>query len=127
MRKLALCICENKDADQLRSKCEADQRLCFRYTDSTIPLLPKSEIQASSHLLWLFSLVCIRYGRKPRRQLFSRQASAQIRIWLYKQCITSSSTQRKGKYPYLSNEYELSNPFCSVESKLILFWICMIT
>ena len=24
--------------------CEADQRLCFRYTDSTIPLLPKSGI-----------------------------------------------------------------------------------
>ena len=23
---------------------EADQRLCFRYTDSTIPVLPKSEI-----------------------------------------------------------------------------------
>ena len=27
--------------------CAADQRLCFRYTDSNIPLLPKSEI--SSH------------------------------------------------------------------------------
>ena len=40
----AFCICENKDADQLRSNCAADQRLCFRYTDSTIPLLPKSEI-----------------------------------------------------------------------------------
>ena len=25
------CICENKDADQLRGKREADQRLCFRY------------------------------------------------------------------------------------------------
>ena len=34
------CICENKDADHR----EADQRLCFRYTDSTIPLLPKYEI-----------------------------------------------------------------------------------
>ena len=36
----ACCICENKDADQLRGDREADQRLCFRYTDSTIPLLP---------------------------------------------------------------------------------------
>ena len=44
MRKPAFCICENKDADQLRDNHEADQRLCFRYTDSTIPLLPKSEI-----------------------------------------------------------------------------------
>ena len=39
MRKPAFCICENKDADQLRSHCTADQRLCFRLTDSTIPLL----------------------------------------------------------------------------------------
>ena len=44
MRKPAFCICENKDADQLRRNREADQRLCFRYLDSTIPLLPKSEI-----------------------------------------------------------------------------------
>ena len=44
VRKPAFCICENKDADQLRSNCAADQRLCFRHTDSTTPLLPKSEI-----------------------------------------------------------------------------------
>ena len=46
VRKLAFCICENKDADQLRGKREADQRLCFRYMDSTIPLLSKSEISS---------------------------------------------------------------------------------
>ena len=46
MRKPAFCNCENKDADQLRGNREADQRLCFRYTDSTIPLLPKSEISS---------------------------------------------------------------------------------
>ena len=46
MRKPAFCICENKDADQLRGNHEADQRLCFRYTDNTIPLLPKSEISS---------------------------------------------------------------------------------
>ena len=46
VRKPAFCICENKDADQLRGNREADQRLCFRYTDSTIPLFPKSEISS---------------------------------------------------------------------------------
>ena len=46
MRKPAFCICENKDADQLCGNSEADQRLCFRYTDSTIPLLFKSEISS---------------------------------------------------------------------------------
>ena len=44
MRKPTFCIFENKEADQLRGKSEADQRLSFRYLDSTIPLLPKSKI-----------------------------------------------------------------------------------
>ena len=46
VRKPAFCICENKNADQLRGNREADQRLCFRSTDSTIPLLPKSKISS---------------------------------------------------------------------------------
>ena len=44
MGKPTICIGENKDADQLRSNCEGDHRLCFCYTDSTIPLLSKSKI-----------------------------------------------------------------------------------
>ena len=46
MRKPAFCIMRNKDADQLRGNREADQRFCFRYKDSTIPLLPKFEISS---------------------------------------------------------------------------------
>ena len=46
VRKPDFCICENKDADQLRGNREADQRLCFSYTDSTIPLLPITEISS---------------------------------------------------------------------------------
>ena len=46
MRKPAFSICENKGADQLRGNREADQRLSFRYIDSTIPLLSKSEISS---------------------------------------------------------------------------------
>ena len=46
VRKPFFCICVNKDADQLRGNHEADQRLCFRYTDSTIPLLSKSKISS---------------------------------------------------------------------------------
>ena len=133
IRKPDFCICENKDADQLRGNREADQRLCFRYTDSTIPLLSKPEIssiqpssvvvqfglcrtwsetpktgflrtrliyellhdktlillaakfttlieqsvyflnpkfQASFHLLWLYSLVCVGPAWKPKRRVF---------------------------------------------------------
>ena len=51
MRKRDFCLGENKGADQLRGNLEADQRLCFRYSDSIIPLLLKSEISS----LYLFS------------------------------------------------------------------------
>ena len=71
MRKPDFCICENKDADQLRSA--AGQRLCFRYIDSTIPLLPKSEILLRA--LFLYSPVCVGPGRKPRRPVFSQRGS----------------------------------------------------
>ena len=41
MGKPTICIGENKDADELRGNREADQHLCFRYSDSTVPLLLK--------------------------------------------------------------------------------------
>ena len=53
MGKPTICICENKDADQLRGNREADQRLCFRYSDSIVPLVLKSEISR----FWLFSVI----------------------------------------------------------------------
>ena len=46
MGKPTICLGENKGADQPRGNREADQRLCFRYTDSTIPLLSKSKISS---------------------------------------------------------------------------------
>ena len=46
MGKPTICNNENKDADQLRGNRETDQRLCFRYSDSTIPLLLKSEMSS---------------------------------------------------------------------------------
>ena len=46
MGKPTICMGENKDADQLRGNRGADQRLCFRYSYSTIPLLLKSEISS---------------------------------------------------------------------------------
>ena len=43
MGKPTIYIGENKGADHFRSNCEADRRLCFRYTDSTIPRLSKAK------------------------------------------------------------------------------------
>ena len=58
MRKPAFFIRENKDADQLRSNHAADQCLYFHYIDNTIPL----KFQASSHLMRMYSLVCVGSG-----------------------------------------------------------------
>ena len=67
MRKPAFCICKNKDADQLRSNREADQRLCFRYMDSATPLLSISEISS----LYPFSMtvqpdLCPTWSETPK-------------------------------------------------------------
>ena len=37
---------QKQNTDELRGNREADQRLYFRYLDSTIPLLSKSEISS---------------------------------------------------------------------------------
>ena len=62
---------------------QADQRLSFRYTDSIIPLLPKSEISSP---LAIFSdcrsPVCVGAGRKPRRPVFWRRGSySMLQCW----------------------------------------------
>ena len=45
-RKTCFFICVNKDADQLHGNRADDQHLWFRFIDSTIPLLSKSEISS---------------------------------------------------------------------------------
>ena len=46
MRKPTIYIGKNKATDQLRGDRKADQRLCFRYKDSALPLLLKSKISS---------------------------------------------------------------------------------
>ena len=75
MRKPTFCICYNKDADQLRSNRGADQRLCFRYKDSTIPLLSKSKI--SRHYPFSFATqicLCLTWP-ETKTLVFSRRGS----------------------------------------------------
>ena len=38
------------------------------------------KFNASSHLLWLYSLVCVGPGRKPRRPVFSQRGSYQKNV-----------------------------------------------
>ena len=81
LRKPAFCICENKDTDQLHCNCEADQRLRFRYIDTLFFL--NTKFQASSHLLWLYSQVCVGPRRKHRRPVFSQQGSNLLLCLVY--------------------------------------------
>ena len=67
VRKPLFCICENKDADQLRGDREADQHLCFRYIDSTIPLLHKSEISRLKLCSVVVQLgLCVTWSETPK-------------------------------------------------------------
>ena len=77
MGKPTICIGENKRADQLRSNCEADQRLCFRYMDSTIPLYLNPKFQASSTFLCLYRSVCVGPFQKPHCW-FSHEAANMV-------------------------------------------------
>ena len=81
VRKPAFCICENKDADQLRGNRETVKLIspfvfAIRKVQSLYNFNPK--FQASSHLLWMYSLVCVGPGRKPRRPVFSERGSYNV-------------------------------------------------
>ena len=90
MRKQDFCICENIDTDQLRSNCAADQRLCFRFIDSIIPLLLKSEI--SSLLSHLNSVavqpgLCRTWSETPKTGfLTTRLIHFQLTEFIWVQC-----------------------------------------
>ena len=79
MRKPDFSLCENKGANQLCSNCTADQRLCFRYTDSTIPLPLKTEISSFYPASVNVQVGLYQTGRKPRRPVFSRRGSIETR------------------------------------------------
>ena len=88
MRKPTFCICENKDADQLRGNREADQRLCFRYIDSTIPL-SKSEISSQYPSSVTAQPGLCRTRSETRMLVFSRRGSSNL---LYKFLLFSANT-----------------------------------
>ena len=93
MRKPAFCICKNKDTDQLRSDhctirvAKTKALISFAVTTKLISTFVfatqivqslyclNTKFQASRHVLWLYSLVCIGPGRKPRRPVFSQRGS----------------------------------------------------
>ena len=78
MGKPTISIGENKDADQLRGNREADQCLCFRYSDSTIPLLLKSEISSFKLFYVLVQVGLCRTCSETTLLVFPRGGSIMI-------------------------------------------------
>ena len=78
MRKPAFCICENKDADQLRVSFAVTEKLISAFVFATRIVqslfFVNTKFPASSHLLWLYSLVCLGPGRKPQDRFSHNEA-----------------------------------------------------
>ena len=88
-------ICENKSADQLRSNCAADQRLCFGYIDSTIPLLSKSKL--SSFLPFSVAVqpgLCRTWSETTKTDFFCRTRSKYILFDLFRITLQSTLPRR---------------------------------
>ena len=77
MRKPTICICENKDADQLRGNREMISAFVFATQIVQSLYFLNLKFQASSHLLQLDSLVYVGPGRKPECW-FSHDAAQMI-------------------------------------------------
>ena len=70
VRKRDYCLCENKGADQ-----EADQRLCFGYTELQFLVFLNPKFQAFGLFLRLYRPVKSGPGRKPGRPVFLHHGS----------------------------------------------------
>ena len=81
------------------------QFLCIRYMDKTIPVSCILKLPASSHLLWLYSPVYVRPGRKPGDRFshdptqmnFELFRSSKDTLWHEKM-----SVEPLIKYPYVT-------------------------
>ena len=83
MRKLDFCICETKAQISFAVTAKLISAFVFAtwIVQSLYFLNPK--FLASSNLLWVYSLVCVRPFRKPRRPVFSQRGSNIIKYTPY--------------------------------------------
>ena len=99
-----------------------DQRLCFCYIDTVFPLLPKSEISASSDLLWLYSPVCVGLVRYHRIQVLAESLFPHDMIF----CTVTTFCLIRNKHIQQNNAFLLNthpymsriarNPVCGVSN-----------
>ena len=73
LRKPVFCICEKQRHRSVTAKLISAFVFATRIVHSIYLLNPK--FQASRHILWLYSPVCVGPCRKPRRPVFSQRGS----------------------------------------------------
>ena len=71
VRKQDFRICENKDADQLRGNRKLISGFVYATWIVHLLFFLNPKFQASTHLLWLHSPVCVEPRLKPRGPAFS--------------------------------------------------------
>ena len=112
VRKPAFCICENKGADQLRITAKLISIFVFA-TQIVQPLyFLNTKFQASNHLLWLYSPVCVRPGRKPWRPVFSQRGSylvTGIIIFIMGVFLSCNTLQSMSGYGHLAQSQSFKN------------------
>ena len=103
--KSKVCICENKDADQLHVTAKLISAFVFatQIVQSLFFLNMKS--RASSYLLWLYSLVCIGPGRKPER--WFSHVVADLLFWSENLVLIMSDTQKTANKIFSSESFEM--------------------
>ena len=74
MGKPTICICENKDADQLSGNREADHAFVFATRIVQFLLYLTLKFQASSSFLCVYRPVCVGPVRKPHCWFFHEVA-----------------------------------------------------
>ena len=80
MRKPAFCIYAKTKTHI--SFAVTDQRLCFRYTDSTIPLLPKSEISSlQPYSVAVQSGLCGTWSETPKTGFLTTRLNLRATFW----------------------------------------------
>ena len=64
------CCCVHFLLECASQMSRVRRKPAFCEVESTIPVFPNPKYQASSHLLWLYSPVCVHPGWKSKRQFF---------------------------------------------------------
>ena len=77
MRKPVICICENKDPDQLAVTAKLISTFVFATRIVQSLYFLNTKFQASSHLLWLYSLVCVGLVGNPENRFSHTEAHLQ--------------------------------------------------